>query len=105
MLGIVLFEDDSHIFGSNFGDLLDGRKEAEGFRVASRGIDKAGVIVNRGRSRKASLKYIVCCRARLWPILHDLLVCLILYFWVGFQQCERPSERMRCFRVRRVRLI
>jgi len=29
MLAIVLFEVDSHIFGSTFGDLLDGRKEAE----------------------------------------------------------------------------
>ena len=29
ILAIVLFEDNSHIFGSNFGDLLDERKEAE----------------------------------------------------------------------------
>ena len=59
MLAIVLFEDDSHIFGSNFGDLLDGWKETECFGVASKDKGKVGIVVNRCRSRKASLKYIV----------------------------------------------
>ena len=47
----------SHIFGS--GDLLDRRKEAERFGVVGKDNGKAGTIVNRGQSRKPSLKYIV----------------------------------------------
>ena len=60
ILVIVLFEDNSHIFGSNFGDLLDGQKEAESLGVASKDKGKPGVIADRCPSRKPSLKYIVC---------------------------------------------
>ena len=37
LLASVFLEDDSHIFGGNFGDLLDGQKEAERFGVVSEG--------------------------------------------------------------------
>jgi len=73
---------------------LDGRtKEAEGFGVASKGKGKAGAIVNRCRSRKAFLKYIVCCCARLWPNLHDLLVCLIDLVFLSRLLAMRASKR------------